>query len=75
MKHLYRASDNALTYLIIRDMERGENDTAIADLDLSDADFEKAAADFEAGTLETIELEWRPFEEVKAQMNSIEWLA
>ena len=36
MKHLYLASDNAMNYLIVRDMDRDENDTAVVNWDLSD---------------------------------------
>ena len=77
MKHLYLASDNAMNYLIIRDMERDENDTAVVNWDLSDDEIKSAVAAFEANQDDDSfyageELEYEPFETVMNRMNQFE---
>lgn len=79
MKKIYIAYDNVMNYLVIRDMERGEDDTAVINWDFDDDEMEwmhncykdpvnngdiiKACA--------CCAIEWESFEDIKARMNSI----
>lgn len=57
MKHLYIAQTNAMNYIVLRDMNRDENDTAIVDWDVSDDEIKDATPDaYEPD-------EWKPFDE------------
>lgn len=66
MKHLYIAQTNAMNYIVLRDMSRGEDDAAVADWDVSDDEIKVATPDdYEPD-------EWKPFEEIMETMNSFQ---
>lgn len=64
MKHLYIAEDNAMNYIVLRDMSRGENDTAVVDWDVSYDEIKAATPDAYAPD------EWKPFDEIIENMAS-----
>lgn len=72
MKHLYLALDNAMNYLVIRDMDRGENDTAVVNWDLSKDEIADAVSAFEKNENDTsfyaYEPEFEPFANVMGRM-------
>lgn len=62
---LYVTEDNASNYLVIRDMSRGEDDTAVIDWDVSDDQIRAAAENLDS----IPEPEsWQPFGEIIASM-------
>lgn len=66
MKHLYIAQTNAMNYIVLRDMSRDENDTAIVDWDVSDDEIKSATPDaYEPD-------EWKPFDDVMGDMNAFQ---
>jgi len=66
MKHLYIAQTNAMNYIVLRDMSRGDDDTAVVDWDVSDDEIKAATPDgYEAE-------EWKPFDEIMGTMNSFQ---
>ncbi|HBI84786.1 MAG TPA: hypothetical protein DDX71_00645 [Ruminococcus sp.] len=74
MKHLYEANDNYQNYILIRDMDRGENDTCVCDWDLSEDEVKQIAEAFERGEYDekdsVEEPEWFPFDDVHTRFNS-----
>ena len=76
MKHLYLATDNALNFIIIRDMSRGDDDTAIVNWDLSEEEIEDIknafAEDENDESFYEQEPDWETFEEVMHMMNGFE---
>ena len=74
MKHLYLAEDNYMNFMIIRDMNRGDDDTTIVTGDLSEEEIEdikKAFAEDENDNhFYELELHWDTFENVMALMNN-----
>ena len=79
MKHLYKGNDNAMNYIFIRDMERGDDDTAIVNWDLSDEEIDEIIKAFGADENDeswyACEPEFDTFENVTASMNSFEHIA
>lgn len=74
MKHLILAEDNNMNYILIRDMSRMDDDTAIVNWDLSDDEIEEIRKAFKADE-DTEEFfaatpEWTSFEEVTDKMNN-----
>ncbi|MBR0340762.1 MAG: hypothetical protein IJH64_00655 [Oscillospiraceae bacterium] len=66
MKHLYIAQTNAMNYIVLRDMSRGEDDTAVVDWDVSDDEIKSAVPDdYEPD-------EWKSFDEIMETMNSFQ---
>jgi len=66
MKHLYIAQTNAMNYIVLRDMSRGEDDTAVVDWDVSDNEIKAATPDaYEPD-------EWKPFDEVMDSVNAFQ---
>lgn len=66
MKHLYIAQTNAMNYIVLRDMSRGEDDTAVVDWDVSDDEIKEATPDaYEPD-------EWKSFDEVMDDMNTFQ---
>lgn len=58
MKHLYIAQTAAMNCIVLRDMSRGEDDTAVVDWDVSDDEIKEATPDaYEPD-------EWKPFDEI-----------
>lgn len=81
MKHLYEAWDNAANYLVVRDMDRDENDTAVVNWDLSEKEIEDAVKAFEEDEDDDSfyanpgeDLNFRPFEEIMDSMNGFKAL-
>jgi hypothetical protein len=74
MKNLYEANDNYQNYILIRDMDRDENDTCVCDWDLSEDEVKKIAEAFERGEYDekdaVEEPEWFPFDEVRTKFNA-----
>lgn len=66
MKHLYIAQTNAMNYIVLRDMSRGEDDTAVVDWDVSDDEIKLATPDAYEPE------EWKPFDEVMDEMNTFQ---
>lgn len=75
MKHLYEAIDNYQNYILIRDMDREENDTCICDWNLSEDEVKTIATAFENREYDEKDYaaspEWFPFYEVYTRFNSI----
>ena len=73
MKHLILAHDNNLNYIIVRDMDRANEDTAIVNWDLSDDEVEEIKKKFEQNendeSFYESEPEWEEFEAVMSRMN------
>lgn len=64
MKHLYIAQTAAMNYIVLRDMSRGEDDTAVVDWDVSDDEIKAATPDDYAPD------EWKSFDEIMETMSS-----
>ena len=79
MKHLYKAQDNAMTYLIVRDMARDEDDAAVVNWDVSEDEIAEAVKAFEADENTTAFYadipRWQPFDEIRERMNRVEHIA
>ena len=76
MKHLILAEGNNQNYIIIRDMNRGDDDTAIVNWDLSDEEIEEIRNEFKADEdsekFFEVTPEWQPFEKIINLMNNFE---
>lgn len=79
MKRLYLASDNYTNYLIIRDFLRDDDDSAIVNWDLTNAEIDEAIFKFGENPDDTSyfarnpdELEFKPFYDLMSNMNEYE---
>ena len=63
---LYEAQSNGMNYIILRDMDRGHNDSTIIDWDLSDSEIDDLVSRFESGEYSDIDVngdaEWDDFD-------------
>lgn len=80
MKALYRAEDNAMNYLIIRDFDKLDEDTAVVNRDLSEEEIQEAVKAFTVDENDESFFaddapEWKEFAEIIAFMNRFEILA
>lgn len=80
MIHVYLASDNAMNYLVIRDMDRDDKDAAIIDWDLDDHEVEWSHSLYlnpenDGDIIKACAVcnpEWEPFDDIMARMNQFE---
>lgn len=73
MKHMFYAEDNASNYIIIRDMNADDKDTAIVNFDLSDDEIKEIAEKFVENendmSFYANEPVWEPFCTIMGNMN------
>ena len=72
MKNMFYAEDNASNYIIIRDMNADDNDTAIINFDLSNDEIKEIAEKFNENENDTSfyanEPIWEPFSNIMSSM-------
>lgn len=71
MKHLYIGQTNAQNFAILRDFDRGEDDSAVIDYDLTDDEIRELYAREEELTAE----EWETFDAIRDRMTAIQTAA
>lgn len=76
MKHLYIAQDNAMNYILIRDFDRGEDDTIVCDWDLSEDEIKEVKERFERGEYDETsgaaeDADWMAWQDAQQQFNCI----